>query len=533
MAGGECISKVQLHIACEGLKDKDVLSKSDPICVVYIWDENAKKWMEYARTEKIKNNLNPKFTKPINIDYHFEIIQKLLFSVFDIDNETSQLDDDDFLGQMECNLGQIVSNVRYTQPLKQKSGRQHGKITVTAEEVSKSNDKVELIMRAQKLDKKDFLGKSDPYLLISRQISDGSFVSVHKTKVIKNTLNPAWPPFEVSVNTLCNGDYTKPIKIDCYDWDSDSNDDLIGSFTTTFNEMLKANEREVSWPCINPKKQKKKRDYSNSGIVYLSRCKVTHYYSFIDYVMGGCQINFTVGIDFTASNGHPAQPTSLHYINPYQPNEYMKALTAVGEICQDYDSDKLFPAFGFGAKLPPEMQVSHQFALNFNPSNPYCQGIPGVVAAYQNAISQVHLYGPTNVSPIINHVSMFASKAAQENKPSNYFVLLLLTDGVLSDMSLTIDAIVKASHYPLSIIIVGVGSADFTDMNTLDSDDGRLRSRSGVAARDIVQFVPFRDFANKPPWALAQAVLAEIPNQVSEYFTMKKMAPGSRPSMGQ
>ena len=52
-------------------------------------------------------------------------------------------------------------------------------------------------------------------------------------------------------------------------------------------------------------------------------------------------------------------------------------------------------------------------------------------------------------------------------------MLLLLTDGVLSDMSLTIDAIVKASHYPLSIIIVGVGSADFTDMNTLDCDEGR------------------------------------------------------------
>ena len=55
----------------------------------------------------------------------------------------------------------------------------------------------------------------------------------------------------------------------------------------------------------------------------------------------------------------------------------------------------------------------------------------------------------------------------------NYFVLLLLTDGVLSDMSYTIDAIVRASHYPLSIIIVGVGAANFTDMNTLDCDDGR------------------------------------------------------------
>ena len=44
-----------------------------------------------------------------------------------------------------------------------------------------------------------------------------------------------------------------------------------------------------------------------------------------------------VGIDFTASNGEPNQATSLHYINPYAPNEYMQALTAVGEIIQDYD----------------------------------------------------------------------------------------------------------------------------------------------------------------------------------------------------
>ena len=44
-----------------------------------------------------------------------------------------------------------------------------------------------------------------------------------------------------------------------------------------------------------------------------------------------------VGIDFTASNGEPNQTTSLHYINPYAPNEYMQALTAVGEIIQDYD----------------------------------------------------------------------------------------------------------------------------------------------------------------------------------------------------
>ena len=42
-------------------------------------------------------------------------------------------------------------------------------------------------------------------------------------------------------------------------------------------------------------------------------------------------------IDFTASNGDPRNSCSLHYINPFQPNEYLQALVAVGEICQDYD----------------------------------------------------------------------------------------------------------------------------------------------------------------------------------------------------
>ena len=41
------------------------------------------------------------------MDYYFEMVQKLRFAVYDIDNETSILGDDDFLGEMECNLGQV------------------------------------------------------------------------------------------------------------------------------------------------------------------------------------------------------------------------------------------------------------------------------------------------------------------------------------------------------------------------------------------------------------------------------------------
>lgn len=71
---------------------------------------------------------------------------------------------------------------------------------------------------------------------------------------------------------------------------------------------------------------------------------------------------FTVNL-ILASTGNPSQPTSLHYMNPYQLNAYGMALKAVGEIIQDYDSDKMFPALGFGARLPPDGRVSHEFAL--------------------------------------------------------------------------------------------------------------------------------------------------------------------------
>lgn len=97
--------------------------------------------------------------------------------------------------------------------------------------------------------------------------------------------------------------------------------------------------------------------------------------TFLDYIMGRCQLNFTAGMDFTGSNGDPSSPDSLHYISPNSVNEYLSAICSVGLAIQDYDVDKMSPAFGFEAQVPPQWQVSHEFPMDFNPSNPYCNGI--------------------------------------------------------------------------------------------------------------------------------------------------------------
>ena len=111
------------------------------------------------------------------------------------------------------------------------------------------------------------------------------------------------------------------------------------------------------------------------------------------------------------------------------------------------------------------------------------------MAAYQQSLNVVQLYGPTNFAPVINHVARIAST---DVTGANYYVLLIVTDGVITDMNNTISAIIAASYLPMSIIIVGVGDADFEAMDALDADGRLLSIGRDRAQRDIVQFVPFR-----------------------------------------
>uniref|UniRef100_A0A3B4VD70 Copine 4 n=1 Tax=Seriola dumerili TaxID=41447 RepID=A0A3B4VD70_SERDU len=495
-----CLTKVELRLTCKGISDRDALSKPDP-CIVLNMQSHGQ-WMEVDRTEVIRSCVNPTYSKVFTLDFYFEEVQRLRFELYDINSGHNGLKEADFLGWVECTLGQVSFNTSITLKVSWIPGD-----LITAEELTGNDDYIELSFSARKLDDKDFFSKSDPFLEIYRLNDDATLQLVYRTETVMNNLNPVWKTFKVSLNSLCSGDHERKLQCTVWDWDSNGKHDYIGEFEATFKEMRGAIDgRQVQWPCINPKYKMKKKNYKNSGIVILNQCKIIKMHSFLDYIMGGCQIQFTVAIDFTASNGDPRNSCSLHYIHPYQPNEYLKALVAVGEICQDYDSDKMFPAFGFGAQIPPDYK--------------------GVVEAYQACLPKLQLYGPTNIAPIIQKVANSASQEVHTKEAMQYFILLILTDGVITDMADTREAIVQASHLPMSVIIVGVGNADFSDMQMLDGDDGILRSPKGEPVlRDIVQFVPFRNFKHASPAALAKSVLAEVPNQVVDYYNSKGIKP--------
>ena len=96
---------------------------------------------------------------------------------------------------------------------------------------------------------------------------------------------------------------------------------------------------------------------------------------------------------------------------------------------------------------------------------------------------------------------------------------MILTAGNVEDVQETKQYLMAASGEPLSVVIVGIGEADFTGMEFLDSFDPKTEQ-----GRDITKFVRFNDY--KSYNALTEAVLDEIPDQLVDFYYDKGILPG-------
>ena len=509
--------KVEFFISCRSLKNLDSLSKSDPQVILYFQNPQNHKWFEQARTEIIKDNLNPNFFKTFRVDFIFEVQQPIKFEVIDIDSSTSF----DFIGECETNVGKIVGsrNQVCILDILDKSKQKSGKLIIRAEKVGENREIFNCRISAKNLPDVHFFSKSSPFFRISKGLEDKTWLKVYESEWYHSNLSPVFKPFEIRAEKLCNGDHLRPLQIELYDHEDSGDHKFLSMTTFTLDQLFRENKIQF------PLKDKKGKA---GGEIHFDQKSLVTKAEFLDYLRGGVQLNLIQAIDFTGSNGAPSNPSSLHYIgNPRELNQYQQAILAVGEILLNYDYDKMVPVFGFGGKprLPHFNfpQVLHCFPVTGYPQNPDVFGLEGIMGAYINMVNHVDLSGPTLFNPLIEE----SMKVAEANKQAGsmvYSILLILTDGAINDMNETISSIVKAAYLPMSIIIVGVGNGDFGAMETLDGDDGLIDGNGVKCKRDLVQFVPFNKYKNNPA-ALAKEVLAELPDQLVEYMRVIGKSP--------
>ncbi|KAI9338260.1 Copine-domain-containing protein [Zopfochytrium polystomum] len=588
-------TKVHLKVSCKGLVDRDPTSKSDPQLFIYVQHvakqskvrpmqrtESASSllgdgsidlrmtgfvpqvvggWTLVGQSRPIKDDLDPVFPEDFAVDFHFEDVQNVIFVVVDVDHPGHAMAHQDYLGHTGASLAQLVAtgSKGFTAPLigdskllpdgvpkfeRPPRGRRNqvssSTITVSATAESDMRRKAFISLSVQKLEAKDANGKSDPYVVISRLERDAYNIErpvvVFKSPVIYKTTRPVWLRLKVPTKHLSiDGTGNDQLRVAIWDADLHSDDDLIGSFDTTLNQLVAAgsSRQHPPFPLINPKKAGR-MFYKNSGQLTVDACTIEDEPTFLDFVAAGANISLSVAIDLTASNQPQRNPSSLHYMpqlvsglqatQSHYPvlNEYQRALIGIGQVVQEYDNDKSVPVFGFGFAMNGARCPCSFFGN--------AVGVDGILKQYYDILMNpaVELYGPTDFAPVLREATQNLQKHLQA-EPGRlvYHVLLIVTDGQITDMDATLSALASAASLPLSIIVVGVGAADFGMMRTLDGDgDGetgwrkRLAKPGGPPIRDIVQFVSMREVGGDP-FALARETLREVPEQFLHYVQEK------------
>ncbi|KAJ4829763.1 E3 ubiquitin-protein ligase rglg2 [Turnera subulata] len=227
--------------------------------------------------------------------------------------------------------------------------------------------------------------------------------------------------------------------------------------------------------------------------------------------------NLIVGIDFTKSNEWTGAKSfnrrSLHHIgdglNPYQ-----QAISIIGKTLAAFDEDNLIPCFGFG-----DASTHDQDVFEFYPNERFCNGFEEVLSRYREIVPNLRLAGPTSFAPVIEMAATIV-----EQSGGQYHVLVIIADGQVtrsvdtergqlsSQEQKTVEAIVKASKLPLSIVLVGVGDGPWDMMKEFDDN---------IPARDFdnFQFVNFTEIMSKnvdparKETEFALSALMEIPSQ--------------------
>ncbi|GBG65344.1 hypothetical protein CBR_g50707 [Chara braunii] len=150
---------------------------------------------------------------------------------------------------------------------------------VSPEDVNGQNDTVKLRLRAEGLTKRDFFYDADPFMVISRMSEDNVYTPVFKTEVARKTVSPAWNEIVVSVQQICNGDFIRPLKLECFDWFTNGSHSLIGECVCSMQELKDKFERREPIVLMHPASRG-----GASGRLHVDRYTIEPYHSFLDYV---------------------------------------------------------------------------------------------------------------------------------------------------------------------------------------------------------------------------------------------------------
>lgn len=206
-------SLIHVYVKCSKLAKLDLVTKSDPICILFIQKDDI--FVEIARTEVMWNDPNPQFVKFFQIMYIFEEQQPLLFKVFTVKSEGDPIEKFTLIGSAETDVQTLVTNQGSPQEFQLKNvqlNKEPGNIILTVEKPISNHQSLNLTCNVLEMKKLD-LAKNSPFLSFSKPHESGTQIPVHRSEVIKNVSSCTFENISIPLSLLCNGDLDVPFTI--------------------------------------------------------------------------------------------------------------------------------------------------------------------------------------------------------------------------------------------------------------------------------------------------------------------------------
>ncbi|CAJ0572443.1 unnamed protein product, partial [Mesorhabditis spiculigera] len=457
--------------------------------IIYKQDENQQ-FVEFSQTETQFFNANPNFFRHIALEYKFDALVRLKIDVVAI-NDAIQEQIVYKIGEAHLDLPVLLANRgELSLPLNNTRGR----LEVSLDAPDIYRQAVKLRFTASHLHVTANTIAVKPYFVFLLNISNRTIL-LHRSEML-STKDPEWAAFSVPL-FLLQFYQQGVLQLSVYNHYPNHQDELIGSCCTNWTKLQRGPGALNSYMLMNEEGKKKEEKISTDLVEF----EIHETAGFFEIVKAGLSVDLGVSIDFTASNGDPTQPTSLHFIHPHKPNPYTNAILKILPPLFGHSKETRISAMGFGARVGRDHQMSNCFPLEQTSQQFYVQGFNGLLNAYSSARLEVMFFGPTEFADSIYHVSKFA-KASARLKLGLYYVLVILTDGDLENTKGTRDALVDASEAPMSVVVVGLRDGQkFDKVVALESpilkhSDGR------TMRRQVLSFTKFNDLATDDAFAL-------------------------------
>ncbi|VDM55840.1 unnamed protein product [Angiostrongylus costaricensis] len=508
--------KLQFRCSFSNLLGVDHLTRVN--CSLYHNDNESENWgLLGTSSPAVVFSRNVDFEERIPFKYVFEKTQLIKIDIFRLHDGATASSSDDLIGSCIFKVDELIGSFGlHIRRSLYKNGNSVFSFFYSClqnyyfmfhlgfvySQMPEKEQPIIVQLHGRSLDRKDLLWDETAVFFrvfrLEKGKDDDELVLLYESEAIKNHSHPQWPEFRIGAQDAADN-RNRLLEIWVMYRDVDGTEGFIGKFLTTYAKMKYGPGPDNVYAVINETKQQQKKNYENSGRMELVKFTDVSFFSFLDYIVSGTQLHYEVAVDF--SYGFSDIDQQRFDV------ELQMAIRAIGGILRDYTPNRLFPAFGMGAKIPPTFHETHEFHLNFN-VDPTCRGLDGIIDAYRKAQALVTPIKTSKFTPIVALATRMSHRSGFRGL--HYHVLVIFTRGTPTDIKELSASLTSASSAPLSVVIVGIGSADFSQLVKLASRR-REGTRTGVSSAEIRS-------------RIAQKALCTIPQQMTDFMHAANIA---------